>query len=218
MVKPGLVVNCRLGNRQQNGYCVQMDGENDVAGFLLTESDLGAAEQVKGVVIAINTEQPLAILREYSRTDELCDSIFAKVASEVGLTIEDIKRAAVKINSISHNAAQHMKVDLTELGHDFDDNLVYVLSAWALVDAKEAEDIRNAHRAPNMVPVEDALITKGFLQDDQIRTIKLGRSLCEKGTIDFKKFAVAFRDELDGACTFRDSLAVRGWLALDADI
>jgi len=180
MLKPGLVVNCRVGNKQMNGYAVELLENSASSGFLLTNRDLGAEEIVKAVIIGMHTEQSYIVLREYTQVDELCDSILAKAACEVGVTLEQVETARTNVQTARTNVKylgekvdKHiLKIDVSELGPDFDTNLVEILSGWAIIAADKLDEIEERRAAPNAVALEQLLVEFGCIRDEYVLLIQ----------------------------------------------
>jgi hypothetical protein len=106
----------------------------------------------------------------------------------------------------------HMGLDLLALEGDFEKKLLQILIVWHSISSEQAASLKEQQSKQPELSMPQLLRAAGHLTAKQFETICHGVAFINSGNIDFRQFAVAYRDELDGMMTFDESLKLRGWL------
>lgn len=93
--------------------------------------------------------------------------------------------------------------------------IIQLMEAAQFIGALEVKALQaQMQLAPN-IPVEKLILNAGYVQPQELASLKLGETLLAQGRITMAQFQVAIYDERTSGLRMAESLQVRGWLTVE---
>jgi len=224
MYKPGEIVQCRITDCAKGGYTILLP--DDLSAFLQS-TKIWPIDKLINVAFVENDGQSMFFTDNLPRGDHgaqtmaelvgfgvrdpavldhpVIDSYFAGLAERCGVDVEQVRKMTFADVLEKANLIQ-MGIELSDLTGTFEQNLLAILQIWQhFTDAQMA----GVQASKSLLSY---LRNENLISQKQLETIEYGQSLVDAGLITFRQFAVGYRDEIDGALSFRQSLELRHWL------
>jgi len=109
-------------------------------------------------------------------------------------------------------AAEPPKVDTTQENAPLLPALVELLKQAQIIGAAEVQALINQMSVAPEIPVQELILSAGYVTDLELKSLQLAEYLLAQGTIDMGQFAVAMYDERTSGVRMAESLQNRGWL------
>lgn len=210
-------VECRIVKKAPGGYDVQTEPEG-VAGLLFMpnakdgNAELAEGSLVPAIYVSEDASSGKPIFQPKTAQDEFFDNMMSESLAEIGLTIDDFMSGDLDamVKKASVFAAE---IDLEKLEGSFEEMMIAIAKAWHALDEATAERLLAQSKAAPGESILELLHQNGSINDKQLSSLKEGKDLIDRGIIDFRKMAVAYRDEMDGHYTFTQALDLRKWRA-----
>jgi hypothetical protein len=90
--------------------------------------------------------------------------------------------------------------------------LIELLKAAQIIGSAEVQALTNQMRSFPEVPVSDLVLSAGYVNENEMKSLHLAEFLLSQGKIDIGQFCVAMYDERMSGIRMAESLQVRGWL------
>ena len=93
--------------------------------------------------------------------------------------------------------------------------IIQLMEAAQFIGSLEVKALQaQMQLAPN-IPVEKLILNAGYVQPQELASLKLGETLLAQGRITMAQFQVAIYDERTSGLRMAESLQVRGWLTVE---
>ncbi len=209
----GETVECTIVSQTMSGYYVTI--ESGSRRGLLMGTDAGQSitpgTKVRTIFLGYNEHgDRLPLFSVKTAGDEKIEAIMAENLAKIGLTLEDLHSG--DMDAMSDKANQFtMKIDIKQLKGDFDSRLTEIVKAWHALDEAKSQELLSRSKSDSSEPLLGLLFMEGVISQEQFETLTYGKSLVDRGLLEFWQMAVAYRDYLDGH-PFRKAIDLRHWL------
>ncbi len=113
---------------------------------------------------------------------------------------------------IEERPSQPMMVTTQPIVHQPLPMLIELLKAAQIIGSAEVQALTNQMRSFPEVPVSDLVLSAGYVNENEMKSLHLAEFLLSQGKIDIGQFCVAMYDERMSGIRMAESLQVRGWL------
>ena len=186
------------------------DGCCGVLYDLPQDGDLAEGTVVTTYFVGVEaaTGAPQFALR--SSGDAVFTDYMKQAFAELGLTVEDVNSG--DLDAMSRKVDQfHMKIDLEKLEGSFEEKMIAIAKVWHALDDEAALRLLSQAKADPRKSILELLHENRVITDQQLAILQEGKNLIDSGILDFRKMAIAYKDELDGSITFHHALDLRRW-------
>jgi hypothetical protein len=90
--------------------------------------------------------------------------------------------------------------------------LVYLMEQAQIIGATEVLALTNQTKLAPEIPVEDLILSAGYVTEAELKSLQLAEYLFRQGKITMPQFVVAMYDERNRGIRMAESLQSRGWL------